>query len=150
MYCYPFLDTWYPIKDQPVSKQTSYVNQLAPGLLILLIMIASCSGPEIVPERYQTASIGAERTVGPVAELHRKAISALHQDRYAHAVEYLQRAIKIEPRNAYSWHYLALTYWHSNQYGRCVDMINRSISYSSGQDDLDRANSALLSQCGVG
>ncbi len=117
---------------------------------MLLILIASCSGPEIVPERYQTASIGSEQSVGPVAELHRRAISAIHQDRYPQAVEYLQRAIKVEPRNAYSWHYLALTYWHSNQYGRCVDMINRSISYSSGQDDLERANTALLAQCGVG
>ncbi len=132
-----------------MSKQFSYANRLEPGLLLLLILIASCSGPEIVPERYQTASIGPERTVGPVAELHRKAISAIHQDRYAQAVEYLQRAIKIEPRNAYSWHYLALTYWHSNQYGRCVNMINRSISYSSGQDDLERANTALLPRCGV-
>ena len=133
-----------------MSKQFSYANRLVPGLLILLILIASCSGPEIVPERYQTASIGPEQSVGPVAELHRRAMSAIHQDRYAQAVEYLQRAIKVEPRNAYSWHYLALTYWHSNQYGRCVDMINRSISYSSGQEDLERANSALLSQCGVG
>ncbi len=133
-----------------MSKPISYVNRLEPGLLILLILIASCSGPEIVPERYQTASIGSERTVGPVAELHRKAISAIHQDRYPQAVEYLQRAIKIEPRNAYSWHYLALTYWQSNQYGRCIDMINRSISYSSEQDDLERANAALLAQCGVG
>ena len=132
-----------------MSKQISYINRLEPGLLILLILIASCSGPEIVPERYQTASIGPERVVGPVAELHRKAISAIHQDRYAQAVEYLQRAIKIEPRNAYSWHYLALTYWHSNQYGRCVNMIYRSISYSSGQDDLERANAALLPQCEV-
>ena len=133
-----------------MSKQFSYANRLEPGLLLLLILIASCSGPEIVPELYQTASIGPERTVGPVAELHRKAISAIHQDRYAQAVEYLQRAIKIEPRNAYSWHYLALTYWQSNQYGRCIDMINRSISYSSEQDDLERANAALLAQCGVG
>jgi len=133
-----------------VSKQFSSINRLEPGLLLLLILITSCSGPSIVPERYQTASIGHERTVGPVAELHRKAISAIHQDRYAQAVEYLQRAIKIEPRNAYSWHYLALTYWHSNQYGRCVNMINRSISYSSGQDDLERANAALLPQCEVG
>jgi tetratricopeptide (TPR) repeat protein len=132
-----------------VSKQFLYANRLEPGLLLLLILIASCSSPEIVPERYQTAAIGPERTVGPVAELHRKAISAIHQDRYAQAVEYLQRAIKIEPRNAYSWHYLALTYWHSNQYGRCVNMINRSISYSSGQDDLERANTALLPRCGV-
>jgi len=101
-----------------------------------------------VPERYQTASIASERSIGPVAELQRKAISAINQNHYPQAVEYLQRAIKIEPRNAFSWHYLAQTYWHDRQYDRCLDMVKRSISYSPKLDDLNRANTALLSQCG--
>jgi tetratricopeptide (TPR) repeat protein len=131
-----------------VSKSLSIGKRLNPGILVLLPLIVSCTTPEIVPGRYQTASITSERSVGPVAELHRKAISAISQEYYPQAIEYLQRAIKIEPRNAFSWHYLAQAYWHSQQYGRCLDMIKRSISYSSKLDDLDRANAALLSQCG--
>ncbi len=147
MYCYPFLNTWYPIKGRVVNRVPTCANRPRPFLLVLLIVITSCSGPEIEPERYQTASIASERSSGPVAELHRKAISAINQNSYPQAVEFLQRAIKIEPRNAFSWHYLAQTYWHSRQYGRCIEMTNRSISYSTWQDDLDRANSTLLSQC---
>ena len=133
-----------------VNKPISSLNILKPGVLIFLmvIVIASCTGPGITPDRYQTASISSERTIGPVAELHRKAISAINQSRYPQAIEYLQRAINIEPRNAFSWHYLAQTYWHSKQYGRCLDMAKRSISYSSKLDDLDRANTTLISQCG--
>jgi tetratricopeptide (TPR) repeat protein len=130
-----------------VSKHNSFVDTLKPGLLFFIIVIVSCTGPGITPDRYQTASIASERTTGPVAELHRKAISAISHNLYPQAVEYLQRAIKIEPRNAFSWHYLAQTYWHSKQYGRCLEMIKRSISYSSDLDDLDRANSALIIQC---
>ncbi len=130
-----------------MSKHNSFVDTLKPGLLFFIIVIVSCTGPGITPDRYQTASIASERTTGPVAELHRKAISAISHNLYPQAVEYLQRAIKIEPRNAFSWHYLAQTYWHSKQYGRCLEMIKRSISYSSDLDDLDRANSALLIQC---
>jgi tetratricopeptide (TPR) repeat protein len=85
-----------------------------------------------------------------VAELHRQAISAISRESYSQAIEYLQRAIKIEPRNAFSWHYLAQAYWHSRQFSRCLEMLERSISYSSKLDDLDRANSALKSQCGGG
>jgi len=149
VYCYLFLDIWCRIKGRVVNRVPTCVNWPRPFLLVLLIVITSCSGPKIEPERYQTASIASERSSGPVAELHRKAISVINQNSYPQAVEFLQRAIKIEPRNAYSWHYLALTYWHSNQYGRCINMINRSISYSSGQDDLERANTALLPRCGV-
>ena len=129
-----------------VSKQIP--NSLKFGLLVFSILMVSCTGPGIVPERYQTASIASERSIGPVAELQRKAISAISQNHYPQAVEYLQRAIKIEPRNAFSWHYLAQTYWHTRQYDRCLDMVKRSISYSSKLDDLDRANAALMSQCG--
>lgn len=135
------------MKSHVVSKHNSFVDTLKPGLLFFIIVIVSCTGPGITPDRYQTASIASERTTGPVAELHRKAISAISHNLYPQAVEYLQRAIKIEPRNAFSWHYLAQTYWHSKQYGRCLEMIKRSISYSSDLDDLDRANSALLIQC---
>jgi len=147
VYCYPFLKTWCRVKGHVVSKHYSFVDTLKPGLLFFIIVIVSCTGPGITPDRYQTASIASERTIGPVAELHRKAISAISQNLYPQAVEYLQRAIKIEPRNAFSWHYLAQTYWHSKQYGRCLEMIKRSISYSSDLDDLDRANSALIIQC---
>ncbi len=135
------------MKGHVVSKHNSFVDTLKPGLLFFIIVIVSCTGPGITPDRYQTASIASERTTGPVAELHRKAISAISHNLYPQAVEYLQRAIKIEPRNAFSWHYLAQTYWHSKQYGRCLEMIKRSISYSSDLDDLDRANSALITQC---
>ena len=121
----------------------------AVGLLFLFVL-ASCAGPQITTNRYQTASIASERNTGPVAELHRKAFSAITQKRYPRAVEYLQRAIKIEPRNAFSWHYLAQTYWHSQQYDRCLNMIKRSISYSSELDDLHQANSALTLQCRAG
>ena len=133
-----------------MSRLKLFNSHIKPFGLIFLIVIASCTGPEITSNRYQTASIASERNTGPVAELHRKAFSAITQKRYPRAVEYLQRAIKIEPRNAFSWHYLAQTYWHSQQYDRCLNMIKRSISYSSKLDDLHQANSVLTLQCGAG
>ena len=135
------------MKDRVVTKQIARLNFLLPGFLLFFIVIVSCTGPGVTPDRYQTASISSERTIGPVAELHSMAISAISNNLYPQAIEYLQRAIKIEPRNAFSWHYLAQTYWHNKQYGRCLEMIKRSISYSSKLDDLDRANKALIMQC---
>jgi len=120
------------------------------GLLLLLLLIAACTGPNVTSVSYETEATASKRSEGPVAELQRKAIEALNTKHYQQSVEYLQRAIKIEPRNAFSWHYLAQTYWHSKNYDRCIDMVNRSISYTTELDDLDRANAALMSQCEAG
>lgn len=116
------------------------------GILILLFLTA-CTSPTISNVSYETETTASQRSEGPVAELQRKSIEALNQNQYQQSLDYLQRAIKIEPRNAFTWHYLAQTYWHSQNYDRCVEMIDRSISYSSELDDLDRANATLRSQC---
>ena len=65
------------------------------------------------------------------------------------AIDYLQRAIKIEPRNAWSWYYLADIYWRTGQYQRCLAMIERSMDYAAaGSDDqLAGANTELQGQC---
>ena len=59
----------------------------------------------------------------------------------------LQRAIKIQPRNAWSWHYLAQTYWRDAQYDRCLAMIERSNSYGGYDDALTTANDRLKFRC---
>jgi Tfp pilus assembly protein PilF len=117
------------------------------GLIVLSLLALSCSVSTINTDRYQGETTTEQASKGPVVELHRLAISALNRQQYVQAVNYLQRAIKIEPRNAHSWHYLAQSYWHKKSYPQCLDMIERSYSYSTAEDDLDRANSSLKTQC---
>lgn len=118
--------------------------------VLLSLLVASCAVPTIDTEQYHGAPTATQASNGAVSELQGFAISALNQQQYDSAVNYLQRAIKIEPRNALSWHYLAQSYWHKKSYSQCLDMIERSYSYSSIEDDLDRANAALKTQCQAG
>ena len=83
----------------------------------------------------------------PVVELQRLANDALEQQQYDLSISFLQRAIKLEPRNPYSWHYLAQNYWYKQSYLQCLDMVQRSYSYSRVVDDLDSANHALRTHC---
>lgn len=117
------------------------------ALLMLITLLASCAGPKTETGRYHRIPNEYQPGTGAVTQLHRVALSALSQGSIQLAIDYLQRAIKIEPRNAFSWHYLAQTYWHSRNYDRCIDMIERSISYSSSKDGLHRANSTLRARC---
>ncbi len=86
-------------------------------------------------------------TTGPVVELQRRALDALAQNNSRLAIDILQRAIKIEPRNALSWHYLAQSYQHSQNFTKCLAMVERSLSYGLVGDDLEQANLALRKQC---
>ena len=74
------------------------------------------------------------------------AVTELEQQAWARAADYLQRAIRIEPRNPLSWHYLAQSYRGSGDYARCVEMAQRSFSYGGGER-LDTANRQLRASC---
>jgi Tfp pilus assembly protein PilF len=79
--------------------------------------------------------------------LQLQALKLMNQQQYDSAIEYLQRAVKIEPRNALNWHYLAQNYWHKQDFPHCRNMIQRAIAYSQFDPDLQRANKILLEQC---
>ena len=120
------------------------------SLVILALILTACAtGPRY--NRYQLpAGQSQPGQQGAVAELQRNARQALERQAYQQAIDVLQRAIKIEPRNPHSWHYLAETYWRSGDSLRCLEMVERSRSYSSGADDLEHANQQLREKCQQG
>ena len=120
-------------------------------LTIALLLLGACVKPPPLertetyhrppPEKRQTAPRRA-----PLA-LQKKAIQAINDQRYDEAIGYLQRAIKIDPRDARSWHYLAQVYWHMQDFPQCRAMVRRAMSYSQQDKDLQQANKTLLQQC---
>ncbi len=81
------------------------------------------------------------------SRLQNQALAAINEDQYPLATDYLQRAIKIQPRNAWSWHYLADIHWRQGQYERCIAMIERSEDYAGADKQLDSENVRLREQC---
>lgn len=115
-------------------------------LVVLAMLLGACStAPQY--NQYQLPPDQSQPVQAAVVELQRNAKAALRRQAYPLAVEYLQRAIKIEPRNPHSWHFLAETYWRSGDYRRCLEMVERSFSYSSSVDDLEHANQQLREKC---
>ncbi len=117
------------------------------GWMILVLLVSSCALSSRPGNRYQLQPVSSQSVTGPVAELQRKAINALAADNSRASIEFLQRAIKIKPRDAVSWHYLALSYWQEKNYEKCLAMLERSLSYSNPVDDLESANQKLRQQC---
>lgn len=131
-----------------IAFQAPLPRRLA--ILVIVSIIGACSVPKTPSNQYQSDVEASQPEAGPITELHNQALAALNEDQYQLAVDYLQRAIKIQPRNAWSWHYLAQTYWRDGQYDRCLSMIDRSDSYGSYDDDLGAANDRLKPKCELG
>lgn len=117
--------------------------------LIVIAWLAGCA-TQPPPNRYELPAGQARPGDSAVAELQRNARAALERGEYSQAVSLLQRAIRIEPRNARSWQELAETYWRSGDLRRCAEMVERSESYRIPGDGLERANLLLREKCRQG
>ena len=91
--------------------------------------------------------VAATELSKPVRQLHNQALAAINEDEYALATDYLQRAIRIEPRNGWSWHYLADINWRRGQTDRCHDMLDRAEEYAGSDTALVDANRDMRERC---
>jgi len=120
------------------------------AMAFILLLAGACSVQPVSTNQYQGDIGDAGVEARPVAELHDQALTALDDNQFQLAIDYLQRAIKIQPRNAWSWHYLAQSYRQNQQFDQCLAMLDRSFSYSSYDDVLELANDRLRAQCQQG
>ncbi len=117
-------------------------------ILIFSSLLFACSipAPQIETDQYHEKTKQTE-TPKPLNGLQRKALQLMNQQQFEQSILYLQRAIKVEPRNPLNWHYLAQNYWHLKDFPSCRSMVQRAISYSQFNPDLNTANNILLKQC---
>ena len=110
--------------------------------------LVACITPEsiVTTDQYHKKSEPKE-TAKALNGLQLKALQLMNQLKFEQSIQYLQRAIKVEPRNPLNWHYLAQNYWHLKDFEQCRSMVNRAISYSQFNKDLEKANHTLLKQC---
>jgi Tfp pilus assembly protein PilF len=133
-----------------VIQPAIHFSRLA--IVALLLLGGACQAPQPVPDnRYQRAAdsnqAGTATLSQPVRQLHNQALAAINEDQYAQASDYLQRAIKIQPRNGWSWHYLADVHLRQGERERCLSMLQRADAYAQGDARLVAANAELRAEC---
>jgi len=133
------------------SVTDSVTSEQRLAIVLLLLFSSACQVPEpAVDNRYQRApesTASSQAPSSPVVQLQNQALAAINENQYQLAIDTLQRAIKIQPRDPWSWHYLADIYWRKGQYDRCLAMIDRSSGYAASDATLADANAALRAQC---
>lgn len=145
----------------PVSK----IRQLPVSLLFLVFLILpSCAvqhpiqrhkAPESVEHRKAPAPIDHPEMeapvlppksvpAGPARSLYAKANKALKSGRPGQADMLLERALRIEPRNALFWHLLGQSKYAQGDFVQAVQFCRKSESLAGNNNKLRQYNRSLL------
>jgi Tfp pilus assembly protein PilF len=125
-------------------------------VISFLFLISSCA--TIVPERSvppptpQVSIPPPDRSIAPTpksqaaASLHDKARNYLAKGHYSQAELTIERALRIDPRNAGIWYTLAQTKYLQKEYSKTINMCLKSKSLIIKNDRLQKMNNDLISQ----
>lgn len=126
------------------------------GIVLLsgLLVLAGCAAPGAPAGTGGAAAGGdareeARRESEPqpapaVAALQDQAEEASAAGEHERAAALLERALRIEPRNAGLWHNLAIVRYRDGDYRQAENMAQRSLQHVSGNRDLERRNWELI------
>lgn len=120
------------------------MNKLTLTIIIALVLSA-CTGPSGTGE--SRVKISSEQDVGrATTSLLAKADTQEQVKQWERAAAYLERALRIEPRNGYLWHRLARVRLQQGQYGQAGNLIQKSNALAGNDPELKLKNQQLLEQ----
>jgi hypothetical protein len=126
-------------------------------LLAALLVLAGCAtGPEREPAPVSEASkpAPAPQEVPPPPQAETTAVASLMESaraetaagRLANAAASLERALRIEPRNARLWHELAQVRLRQRDYAQAQSLATRSNTLAGNDSALRAANERLIEE----
>ena len=125
-------------------------------LLLVLLVLSSCAVQQPAHRGRPAPIEGPKASVpiqpspsvqsGPARSLYAKANEAMASGHPAQAEMLLERALRIEPRNALYWHLLAQSKYAQGDFGQAVQFCNKSESLAGNNNQLRQDNRNLLQQ----
>ncbi len=103
--------------------------------VILALFLGACTSAAILPE---------PEANGPTAVLLAQANEQALAGNMGKSIALVERAVRIEPRNAFAWHRLAKLYFELNKLGKAEQFARRSIQFAAGNKRLIQDNRQLI------
>ncbi len=130
----------------------SFLFLLVPGCThYTSLPSSSTSTPETTPPfSTDTQTDVYVPELGPAASLYRHAETSLAQGLYRQAELELERALRIEPRNAHYWHTMGKIKFSQNLYEQSIQFCLKSKSLAGRNRQLIRLNDALIDKAQKG
>ena len=108
--------------------------------VLFALFVTACAGP-------QTGEESAPAEAGRAAtSLLARADTHVQAGQWEQAAALLERALRIEPRNAWLWHHLATVRFRQGRYAQAVSLANKSNSLAPGDTALQEKNRHLVEQ----
>ena len=91
-----------------------------------------------------TGPVSEPKASGPSAVLLAQANTLEQAGDVDKSIALVERAVRIEPRNAFAWHRLAKLYFALVEYGKAEQFARRSIQFAAGNKRLIEDNQQLI------
>jgi len=108
--------------------------------VLFAVLVTACVGPQMTEESAPAPTARA------AASLLAQADSRVQAGEWEQAAALLERALRIEPRNAWLWHHLATVRFRQGRYAQAVSLANKSSSLAPGDAALQAKNRRLVEQ----
>lgn len=113
--------------------------------LILSGLLAACSG--LSEKEESRVKISSEQSTHRATDsLLAQADTQEQEKQWERAAAFLERALRIEPRNGFLWHRLARVRMYQGQYSLAENLIQKSNALAGDDQDLLQKNQQLLEQ----
>jgi Tfp pilus assembly protein PilF len=113
--------------------------------IMIGILLSGCAGQSQPDE--SRVKISSQQDAGrAVTSLLAKADTQVQQKQWERAAAYLERALRIEPRNGYLWHRLARVRMQQGQIELAKNLVQKSNALAGMDEDLKLNNAQLLEQ----
>ena len=109
-------------------------------LFFVLLLVSACAGPQTTEEAPSAVAGRAATSLLARADRHVQA------GQWEQAAALLERALRIEPRNAWLWHQLATVRLRQGRYAQAVSLANKSSSLAPADAALRAKNRRLIEQ----
>jgi len=128
------------------SKDNIHALQMLLALLLAALVLTGCAGgPAATGPDTAFENAGATRETGrAVATLLAKVETQAGQAHWERAAALLERALRIEPRNAQLWHRLAKIRLQQGRYGMAESLAQKSSALAKDDEALKRRNAELI------
>lgn len=121
------------------------MKNVVPVLVALLLLLSACAGPSQTGE--SRVKISSEQNASRATlSLLAKADTQEQARQWERAAAYLERALRIEPRNGYLWHRLARVRLQQGQHSLAESLVHKSNALAGDDQDLKEKNNRLMEQ----
>ncbi len=112
---------------------------------LMFALILTLGGCSVTGPMQQPADVETKNT-GPTQVLLAQADDQEGPGNISEAIALTERAVRIEPRNAYAWHRLAMLYFSSGDLKKAEQFALRSRQLARGHRQLLQDNEQLLEE----